>query len=105
MISEKNVINIMFKNVMDASIAGICYWLLGYGIAYGDGNDGPFIGGANFALTAEEGATYHNFFFQWAFAATAATIVCGSVAERCRLEAYFVYSVVSLSHRAPHSTT
>jgi hypothetical protein len=35
-----------------------------YGIAYGDGNDGPFIGGANFALMQEGGATYHNFFFQ-----------------------------------------
>jgi hypothetical protein len=42
----------------------MCYELLRYGIAYGDGNDGPFIGGANFALMQEGGATYHNFFFQ-----------------------------------------
>jgi Amt family ammonium transporter len=93
-ISEKNVVNIMFKNVMDASVAAICYWLLGYGFAYGNGDDGPFIGTANFALSEEDGTSFHSFFFQWAFAATAATIVAGSVAERCKLEAYFVYSIV-----------
>lgn len=96
-ISEKNVINIMFKNVMDASIAGICYWLIGYGIAYGGPDDNGFIGSDNFALSLlpeEDGSGFHNFFFQWAFAATAATIVAGSVAERCKLEAYFVYSIV-----------
>jgi Amt family ammonium transporter len=95
-VASKNVQNILYKNLMDACIGAMCFWILGYGLAYGDADDGSFIGSANFALSAEsnEGATYHSFFFQWAFAATAATIVSGSVAERCKLSAYFIYSIV-----------
>ena len=39
-ISKKNVQNILYKNFLDASGAAICYWLLGYGFAYG-----PTVGG------------------------------------------------------------
>lgn len=42
-ISKKNVQNILYKNFLDASGAAICYWLLGYGFAYGD-TVGGFIG-------------------------------------------------------------
>ena len=52
-----------------------------------------FCGINNFALGMLPPADYKTFFFQWAFAATAATIVAGSIAERCKLEAYFVYSI------------
>lgn len=93
-VSEKNVLNILFKNIMDASLAAISYWLIGYGFAYGNADDGPFIGSANFGLSGETGEGFHSFFFQWAFTATAATIVAGSVAERCTPEAYFVYSII-----------
>ena len=88
---------------MDACIAAVCFWLLGYGLAYGD-TTGNFLGTTQFALVDDsftategsklEGLNFHTWFFQWAFAATAATIVSGSVAERCSLPAYFIYSAV-----------
>lgn len=93
-VGAKNVSNILYKNLMDACIGAICFWLLGYGFAYGDDKDGDFIGGANFALTNEDGTTYHMWFFQWAFAATAATIVSGAVAERTKITAYFLYAII-----------
>jgi Amt family ammonium transporter len=93
-VGAKNVSNILYKNLMDACIGAICFWLLGYGFAYGDDKDGKFIGTANFALTNEDGTSYHMWFFQWAFAATAATIVSGAVAERTKITAYFAYAII-----------
>lgn len=94
-VAEKNVINILFKNLMDAGIGAIAFWLFGYAFAYGRAEgDNVFIGETNFALSEMVEGEYHNFFFQWAFAATAATIVSGAVAERCKLSAYFAYSFI-----------
>eukprot|EP00466_Bigelowiella_natans_P011489 jgi/Bigna1/92696/estExt_fgenesh1_pm.C_540008 len=99
---RKNTNNILFKNLMDASIGAVCFWLLGYSFAYGNGrnkasnpgNDSTFIGSGNWALqNFQNDTSYHNWFFQWTFAGAAATIVSGCVAERCRLEAYFVYTI------------
>jgi ammonium transporter, Amt family len=92
----KNALNILIENVIDACVAELVFYLVGYGVAYGKNEDGTgngFIGTGDFALseTGKTGA-WHNWFFQWAFAAAAATIVSGSVAERCRFEAYFAYS-------------
>jgi len=89
------VTNIMFKNLMDAVVAVLIFSSIGFGLAYGDDQDGPFCGGATFFLVGlEENHSYITFFFQWTFSAAAATIVSGSVAERCKLEAYFVYSII-----------
>jgi len=99
-IARKNVQNILFKNFLDASGAAICFWLLGFGFAYGD-TVGGFIGDGNYAIRdiyngagGEGGGDgWQGWFFQWAFTGAAATIVAGSVAERCKIEAYFVYSI------------
>lgn len=101
-VSYKNTVNILFKNLMDACISAITFWLLGFGFAYGT-TAGGFIGTSLFGLndaayTANSGAAtasldFHTWFFQWAFAATAATIVSGSIAERTKLTAYFVYTI------------
>jgi len=91
MVKYTNVQNILFKNIMDACIGCITFFLFGYCIAYGnDEYSNGFMGTSDVAISSGD---YNGFFFQWAFAATAATIVSGSVAERCRLDAYFVYTM------------
>ncbi|KAI0566173.1 Ammonium Transporter [Gracilaria domingensis] len=109
-VRSKNTKNVLLKNVLDACVGAIAYYLFGYAFAYGeDGTSAnDFIGTGNYALSQGFGVTsgngFHDFFFQWAFAATAATIVSGSVAERTSFYAYmgyaffltsFVYPVVS----------
>mmetsp|Transcript_13372 Transcript_13372/g.31467 ORF Transcript_13372/g.31467 Transcript_13372/m.31467 type:complete len:162 (-) Transcript_13372:2961-3446(-) len=91
-VRQKNVKNIMLKNLLDACGGAIGFYTLGYGFAYGAGN--TFIGGTMFALQGfASGGEYIGWFFQFAFAATAATIVAGTVAERCKMAAYLCYSL------------
>ncbi|CAM9857351.1 unnamed protein product [Discosporangium mesarthrocarpum] len=102
-VSIKNTKNILIKNVGDASLGAICWWLLGFGVAFGT-DKGRFIGSDSFALkgkffesddgTLTNGYSYASWLFQWAFAATAATIVSGAVAERVSFTAYVIYSIV-----------
>jgi len=94
-----NTLNIIFKNLMDICFGGICFYCWGYAFAYGKDFKKGFIGGNNFFLGSEakDEANQYGFFFQFAFAATAATIVSGCVAERMKLTAYFVYSIALTS--------
>ena len=75
-VNEKNTRNILLKNVLDASIGAVIWWLVGFGIATGTTENG-FIGTDRFALKAAEftdgtGYSYATWLFQWAFAATTA---------------------------------
>ena len=90
-----NVQNILFKNMIDACVGAISFYLFGFAVAYGDGecSIGGFIGCNNAALSSTP-VDWNSFFFQWAFAATSATIVSGSVAERCSLTGYFLYTTI-----------
>lgn len=93
-VRAKNVKNIMLKNILDACGGALGFWSIGYAVAYGTG--GKFIGasGDEFFLNNFSGGGNHiGFFFQFTFAATAATIVAGTVAERCKMQAYILYSV------------
>lgn len=97
-VRSKNTKNVLLKNVLDACVGAVAYWLFGWAFAYGpfSGASG-FIGSGQFALSNfpdvdPEGNRLHDFFFQWAFAATAATIVSGSVAERTSFYAYMAYA-------------
>ncbi|GFS15567.1 ammonium transporter [Elysia marginata] len=89
-VRSKNTSNILIKNLLDSFVAGIAYWTLGYAFAHGDGNE--FIGWTGWASHELPTTELASFFFQFVFAATAATIVSGALAERCEFVAYFVYS-------------
>lgn len=92
-IRTKNVVNILMKNVLDLSLGAIAYWAVGFGLAYGASETaGGFFGWGNFGLNKFD--DYPTWFFQFAFAATAATIVSGAMAERTKFSAYLVYTVV-----------
>ena len=98
---SKNTANILMKNLMDFSVGSITYWLIGYSIMYGD-SIGGIIGNpaSSFAFNVAEdsyGAGYSDFsdlMFQTVFAATAATIVSGAMAERTKFNAYLIFSLV-----------
>jgi len=95
-VRQKNVKNIMLKNLLDACGGAIGFWTIGYAFAYDNNSSGntSFIGSTNFFIRDfSSGGDYIGWFFQFAFAATAATIVAGTVAERCKMQAYLCYSV------------
>lgn len=88
----KNVLNIMFKNFVDFCLGALVWYFFGWGFAtQKDGSTNEFVGWGDFTLATSE--DYLNWFFSMVFAATAATIVSGAVAERTTLLAYMVYSV------------
>ena len=93
----KNAANIIMKNVMDASAGGVVFFLVGFGLMFGP-SLGGLVGTSGFGLAGLDGhspeATYLFFFFQAVFAATAATIVSGAVAERVNFAAYLGVSAV-----------
>lgn len=91
----KNTVNIMMKNLMDFSIGSIAFFLLGFGLMFGVTNG--FFGTTQFALAGSDVAgkdwNWTFLIFQTVFAATAATIVSGAMAERTKFIGYLIYSV------------
>ncbi|HIF65930.1 MAG TPA: ammonium transporter [Acidimicrobiia bacterium] len=100
---SKNVGNIMAKNLADAAIGIMAFFLVGYGLAYGsDSGSSDLFGWGSFALSGVDlfdmseglsGAT--DFFFQAVFAATAVTIASGALAERTKFSAYLIFSLLT----------
>lgn len=106
----KNAVNILMKNLMDFSMGSIAYWAIGFAIMFGAGN--AFMGTSGWFVPSESltaGAatdtsvfsalewssvpTHAAWLFQLVFAATAATIVSGAMAERTQFKSYLIYSI------------
>jgi ammonium transporter, Amt family len=86
----KNAGNIVMKNFMDFCVGALVYWAFGFGLAYGGTEVGRLVAtGHWFVSDAELSPTW---FFQVVFAATAATIVSGAMAERTKFSAYLIYT-------------
>jgi ammonium transporter, Amt family len=105
----KNSVNILFKNTLIVAIGLLTYTLIGFNLMY-PGESwllGSFLGFGGFGIgtnaagvtsTYNIGYTYWtDFLFQGMFAATAATIVSGAVAERIKLNSFLLFSVVYIS--------
>src|SRR6266540_6139344 len=102
----KNVGHIAAKNVLVLAIASIVYYLVGFGIAFGDGGNGLF-GGSGFVPSVDSlltiGAAPFSWFgsipaaagylFEVVFAAVSLAIVWGAMAERTRLWVYFAFGI------------
>ena len=105
---QKNTLNILFKNIFIITVGLVLYTLFGFNLMYpGFGEDAiGIIGFSGWGLEAplqngsldlsyNEGYTYWtDFLFQGMFAATAATIVSGAVAERMKLGSFFIFTII-----------
>lgn len=108
----KNTVNILFKNTIIPAIGILSYAFVGFNLMYpGADFAGGFFGFAGFGLSLPEGwdssnynagyTYFTDFIFQAMFAATAATIVSGAVAERVKLGTFIVFSILYVSFVYP----
>ncbi len=109
---SKNTVNILFKNTLIVAIGLLTYAAVGFNLMYpGAEYAGKFFGFAGFGISLPEGGNtpdynpgytyWTDFFFQAVFAATAATIVSGAVAERVKLFAFLIFTVIYVSFTYP----
>lgn len=117
---SKNAVNILAKNFVVFAMASISFWVIGWGLMFGDGS--PFVGTQGlFSLLGADNSPasgdaylgvyssiawatvpiYVKFFFQLVFAATAATIVSGVVAERIKFLSFLVFSLLLVAFMYP----
>ncbi|MDF1820667.1 MAG: ammonium transporter [Alcanivoracaceae bacterium] len=91
---SKNALNVVMKNYADVCLGTLIFWALGYGLMFGSNTTGWF-GSDSFMLNrTEDAGTWGIILFQTMFAATAATIASGAMAERTRFGAYLFGALV-----------
>jgi Amt family ammonium transporter len=94
MVRAKNLINIMMKNLADLSLGTIGFWAVGFGLMF-SGDVREFFPNPDVNSYGEDPNWMYAFIlFQAVFAATAATIVSGAMAERTKFGAYLILSVI-----------
>ncbi len=104
---QKNTVNILFKNVFIICVGLLLYYIGGFNLMYPGFEDGDmgFLKFAGFGIAAPEGGMtpdyadggytwWTDFLFQGMFAATAATIVSGAVAERVKLGGFMIFTII-----------
>jgi len=104
---QKNTINILFKNFFVITVGLLIYCIGGFNLMYPGFEDGDIgiFKFAGFGITAPEGGMdfsyadggytwWTDFLFQGMFAATAATIVSGAVAERIKLSGFMLFAIL-----------
>ena len=104
---QKNTINILFKNFFVITIGLLLYAIGGFNLMYPGFEEGAagFFKFAGFGIAAPEGGMtaayadggytwWTDFLFQGMFAATAATIVSGAVAERIKLTSFMLFTII-----------
>ncbi len=102
MTRAKNAANIMMKNLLDFCFGAVLFWATGYAIMYSSGDSNifgfdktlAFLGTANAPTDVAGYSISASWLFQVVFAATAATIVSGAMAERTKLISYILYSCI-----------
>ena len=108
---QKNTINILFKNIFIITVGLLLYYIVGFNLMY-PGDFNGYIGSIVPGITPpENGMTadyadggytwWTDFLFQGMFAATAATIVSGAVAERMKIGAFMIFTVVYVGLEYP----
>lgn len=91
----KNSINVAIKNLADFAIAASLFWVVGFGLMFGETRGGLF-GASNFLIDIDDPWMVVFFVFQSVFVGTAATIDSGAVAGRTKFASYlFISAVVS----------
>jgi len=109
---SKNTVNILFKNSIIPAIGLLTYYIVGFNLMYpGSDYAGGFFGFAGFGIGTDDvgitsvynpGYTYWtDFLFQGMFAATAATIVSGAVAERIKLSSFLIFATLFVAIAYP----
>merc|ERR1712086_89481 len=99
-VQAKNSKNILLKNLMGICFSAVAWYFLGYTLASGPDDKSHFLGWTKedqvyiAAADLDRGADYIGWFFGFAFAATAATIVSGALAERTQFRAYFLFAMM-----------
>ncbi len=110
---QKNAVNVLTKNLIVFAMSTIAFWVIGWGLMFGNGSDFVGLEGLFFLSGADNspatGDAYQGayssiawagvpllakFFFQLVFAGTAATIVSGAVAERIKFVDFLIFSLL-----------